>query len=358
MIFPRPQPFGLLPDGQTAELYVLRDSSGFEAHITNYGGIVVRLLVPDRDGQLANVSLGHDHLADYLKKPAYFGALIGRVGNRIAAGRFKLDGKPYDLARNDQPGGVPCHLHGGPVGFDKVLWTATPTEAKGQPALHLTYTSPAGEEGYPGTLAVEVVYALTADHGLSIQYRATTDAATPVNLTNHTYFNLKGAGQGDVLDHVLQLAASRYTPVGADMIPTGEIAPVLGTPFDFTSPQTLGARVHEPHPQLIAGAGYDHNYVLDRTSSDLSLAARVTEPSSGRILEVSTTEPGIQLYGGNFLDGSAANGAGQPYRYRGAFCPETQHFPDSPNQPHFPSIILQPGARYETQTVYRFSTQS
>lgn len=351
------QPFGQLPDGRTAELYTLQAPSGLEAQITNYGGIVVRLLVPDRDGQLVNVSLGFDEVEDYVAKNPYFGALIGRIGNRVAHGRFELDGETYRLATNNDPGGVPCHLHGGTVGFDKVLWTATPTAVDGQPSLHLAYTSPDGEEGYPGTLTVEVVYTLTRDNALRIHYRATTDKATPVNLTNHTYFNLKGAGRGDVLDHQLQLAASSFTPVGPDMIPTGEIAAVAGTPFDFTSPHSLGARVNDDHTQLIAGGGYDHNFVIDRDGPGLAFAARVIEPASGRVMEVLTTEPGVQLYGGNFLDGSLQSPEGLPYVYRGAFCLETQHYPDAPNQPDFPSIILRPGEVYDTITVYKFSTQ-
>jgi aldose 1-epimerase len=351
------QPFGELPDGRHAELYTLRAPSGLEAQITNYGGIVVRLMVPDRDGQLANVSLGFDKVEDYVAETPYFGALIGRIGNRVAHGRFELDGQTYDLATNNEPGDVPCHLHGGLLGFDKVLWTATPTEINGLPALHLAYTSPDGEEGYPGTLRVEVVYSLTSDHALRIQYRATTDKATPVNLTNHTYFNLKGAGQGTVLGHQLQLAASALTPVGTDMIPTGEIMSVEGTPFDFTAPQTLGARVGEAHPQLIAGGGYDHNFVIDREGPGLVFAARVVEPESGRVMEVFTTEPGVQLYGGNFLDGSLTSPDGSPYIYRGGFCLETQHYPDSPNQPSFPSIILRPGEIYDTTTIHRFSTR-
>jgi len=351
------QPFGTLPDNREAELHILRAPSGFEAHITDYGGIVVRLMVPDRDGKLTNVALGYDNVEAYVAKNPYFGALIGRVGNRIANGKFDLDGESYTLATNDEQAGVPCHLHGGLIGFDKVLWKATPTKVDGHPALHLAYTSAAGEEGYPGKLEVEVVYSLTADHGLRMDYRAVTDAATPVNLTNHTYFNLKGAGEGDVLDHELELAATTYTPVGNNMIPTGEIAPVAGTPFDFTKPQSLGDRVGEKHPQLIAGGGYDHNFVLDRPGPELSFAARVTEPTSGRVLEVLTTEPGIQLYGGNFLEGNLSSPDGKPYSYRGAFCLETQHYPDSPNQPNFPSITLRPGERYETTTIYRFSTQ-
>ena len=350
------QPFGTLPDNREAELYVLRNTAGMEAHITNYGGIVVKLMVPDRDGNLANVSLGFDNVEAYVKDNPYFGALIGRVGNRIAKGKFTLDGQSYSLAaNNDTPGGA-CHLHGGLIGFDKVLWKATPTEVDGQPALHLAYTSVDGEEGYPGALEVEVVYSLTSDNGLRMDYRAVTDAATPVNLTNHTYFNLKGAGEGTVLDHQLELAASAFTPVGIDMIPTGDITPVAGTPFDFTTPHTLGARVGDDHPQLAAGGGYDHNYVLDRTGPELSFAARVTEPTTGRVLEVLTTEPGIQLYGGNFLDGTLNSPAGQPYVYRGAFCLETQHYPDSINQPDFPSTVLRPGERYETTTIYQFKT--
>lgn len=350
-------PFGKLPDGRAATLYTLRNAAGFEARISDYGGTVVQLRTADRDGDFANVALGFDSVERYLGRSPYFGALIGRVGNRIASGKFNLDGKTYTLATNNFPAAIPCHLHGGRIGYDKVLWQAEPTSRDGQPALRLTYTSPDGEEGYPGNLAIQVVYSLTADNGLRIDYRATTDQPTPVNLTNHTYFNLKGAGTGPVRNHELMINAHHYTPVDAGLIPTGEIAPVEGTPFDFTAPVPIGQRVNARHAQLQFAGGYDHNWVLDHPPGELALAARVYEPLTGRVLEVLTTEPGLQFYGGNFLDGTLKNSAGQPYIHRGAFCLEAQHFPDSPNQSTFPSIILRPGETYSATTIYRFSAQ-
>lgn len=349
------QPFGKLPDGRAATLYTLRNTHGFEARITDFGGTVVALRTPDRDGTFANVALGFDRVEDYIGRSPYFGALIGRIGNRVAHGRFTLDGQTYTLATNNHPADIPCHLHGGLIGFDKVLWTAEPTTRGDNPALRLTYTSVDGEEGYPGNLQVEVVYSVTADNSLRLDYHATTDQATPVNLTNHTYFNLKGAGAGTILGHELMIVASRYTPVTPGLIPTGEIAPVAGTPFDFTAPHPIGERVNASNDQLKFGGGYDHNWVLDRPAGALGLAARVHEPLTGRTMEVFTTEPGLQFYGGNFLNGTLKNAAGQPYEYRGAFCLETQHFPDSPNQPTFPSIILRPGQTYQSTTVYHFS---
>lgn len=351
-------PFGKLPDGRAVTLYSLRNAHGFEARIMDFGGTVVDLVTPDRDGDFADVSLGFDSVEGYLGRSPYFGALIGRIGNRVADGRFTLDGKTYSLAKNNFPTPeLPCHLHGGLVGYDKVLWAAEPTTRDGNPALRLTYTSPDGEEGYPGTLVIAVTYSVSDDNSLRIDYHATTDQATPVNLTNHTYFNLKGAGAGTILGHELMIVARHYTPVNAGLIPTGEIAPVAGTPLDFTSPHVIGARVNADHQQLTFGGGYDHNWVLDNQDGDLALAARVYEPLTGRVMEVLTDQPGLQFYGGNFLDGTLKNAAGQPYEYRGAFCLETQHYPDSPNQPNFPSIILRPGDTYATTTLYRFSVQ-
>jgi aldose 1-epimerase len=351
------QSFGTLPDGREARLYTLRQPSGFTAEITDFGGAVVRLLVPDRTGRLADVALGFDTVTPYVKDSPFFGALIGRVGNRVAGGQFTLDGQTYPLATNNSPGGIPCHLHGGKLGFDKVLWSAAPALRDAQPALRLRYTSPDGDEGYPGTLSVEVTYSLTADQGLRIDYTATTDRATPVNLTHHGYFNLAGAGRGDVLGHEVMLRARRYTPVTPGLIPTGELAPVADTPFDFTTPHVIGARIGENHAQLRFGGGYDHNWVLDSTDGSLALAATVREPASGRIMEVLTTEPGIQFYTGNFLDGNVPGKSGAAYPYRSGFCLETQHFPDSVNQPNFPSTILRPGQTYRSTTVYRFSAR-
>lgn len=355
---PTRKSFGRLPDGRETHLYTLRGEKGFQVEIADYGGTVVRLLAPDRNGKLADVVLGFSSVEPYPTQSPYFGALIGRVGNRIAHGKFTLDGKTYSLAKNNSPGDIGCSLHGGLVGFDKVIWQAEETKVDGRPALRLRYTSRDGEEGFPGELKTEVVYSLTADNGLRIDYWATTDKPTPVNLTNHTYFNLRGEGQGTILDHELTIHASHYTPVDAGLIPTGEIAPVAGTPFDFTSPHQIGKRIKQRDPQLAFGNGYDHNFVLDATTGgDLVSAATVYEPKSGRVLEVLTTEPGLQFYCGNFLDGKLTGKAGKPYAFRDAFCLETQHFPDSVNQPAFPPTILRPGKTYRSSTVYRFSTR-
>ena len=344
------QPFGKTADGQAVDLYTLTNPNGLEAAITNYGGIVVRLKTPDRNGQLADVVLGFDTLDDYLKGHPYFGAIIGRYGNRIAKGRFQLNGVEYKLAVNNGEN----HLHGGLKGFDKVVWNARDVSTAEAPALELTYTSKDGEEGYPGTLHVTVVYTLTPANELKIDYAATTDKDTIVNLTNHSYFNLAGQGEGDILGHELMINASRFTPVDAGLIPTGELRSVEGTPFDFRKPVAIGARINQDDQQLKYGNGYDHNFVLDRTGDGLVLAARVTEPKSGRVMEVYTTEPGIQFYSGNFLDGSNKGKGGKIYRRRYGFCLETQHFPDSPNKPNFPSTALRPGAKYQSTTVYRF----
>lgn len=349
--------FGKLPDGRDASLYTLVNANGVRADITNYGGIVVRLLVPDRAGKLDDVVLGYNSVEDYVRGSPYFGALIGRVGNRIAHGRFTLDGREHALATNNTPGGIPCHLHGGEVGFDKVLWHAEPLLVDGTPGLRLRYLSRDGEEGYPGNLDVTVHYWLGNDNSLKVEYHATTDRATPVNLTQHSYFNLKGEGRGDILDHVLTLHAPHYTPVDAGLIPTGKIAPVAGTPFDFTTPRRVGERVNADDAQIKFGGGYDHNWVLAPARRELALAAKVHEPESGRVMEVWTEEPGIQFYCGNFLDGTNVGKSGRPYEFRSGFCLETQHFPDSPNQPTFPSTILRPGEHYRTRTVYRFAVE-
>lgn len=351
------QSFGQLPDGRATQLYTLRHTNGFQAEISDFGGTVVRLLAPDRDGKLADVVLGFDSIEPYPKRSPFFGAIVGRVGNRIAGGTFTLDGETYTLATNNSPAGRPCTLHGGVVGFDKVLWDATITTRDGMPALRLTYASKDGEEGFPGTLNVEVVYSLTPDNGLRIDYTATTDKPTPVNLTNHSYFNLRGEGEGTILDHEVTIQAARYTPVGAGLIPTGELAPVAGTPFDFTTPHRVGERIGQRDPQLENANGYDHNFVLDAARGQLALAATVFEPESGRVLEVLTTEPGVQFYSGNFLNGRLTGKSGKPYVFRGALCLETQHFPDSVNQPSFPSTVLRPGETYRSTTVYRFSTR-
>ena len=350
-------PFGQLPDGREVALYSLVNANGMKTDVTNYGAIIVRLFAPDRAGRWDDVVLGYNSLDDYLNASPYFGAIVGRYGNRIAHGRFALDGKTHTLATNNEPGGIPCHLHGGVQGFDKVLWMAEPLLVDNTPGLKLRYLSKDGEEGYPGNLEVTVHYWLGNDNALRIEYHAVTDRATPVNLTQHSYFNLKGEGNGDILGHVLTLRASRLTPVNAGLIPTGEFADVAGTPFDFTTPHAIGARIDAADEQLKWGGGYDHNWVLDHSDEPLARAASVFEPTSGRRMEVWTTEPGLQFYSGNFLDGTHVGKSGRPYRYRNGFCLETQHFPDSPNQPAFPTTILPPGQAYRTTTVYKFSAQ-
>jgi aldose 1-epimerase len=351
--------FGRTPDAREAQLFTLRNANGLRADVTDYGGTVVRLLTPDRHGRFADVVLGFDAVADYVRHTAYFGAIIGRCGNRIAHGRFSLEGKTYSLATNNDPGSAPCHLHGGIKGFDRVFWQAEPRDTPEGSALRLSYRSVDGEEGYPGNVDATVTYTLTADNALRIDYLATTDRATPVNLTNHTYFNLAGEGAGDVLGHALTLHAERYTPVNAGLIPLGALAPVKGTPFDFTASHTIGERIELPHEQLRFAGGYDHNFVLERrgVGQEFSPAATVFEPQSGRLLEVLTTEPGVQFYSGNFLDGSLVGKHGHRYAHRTGFCLETQHFPDSPNHPEFPSVILRPGETFRSTTVYCFSTR-
>lgn len=345
------QAFGKMPGGEEVSLYTLKNSKGMEAAITNYGGIVVSLKVPGRGGAASDVVLGFDSLDGYLKEHPYFGAIIGRYGNRIAKGLFTLNGAQYKLARNNGENS----LHGGLKGFDKQLWTGKEGSSADGPSVELTYVSKDGEEGYPGTLSAKVVYTLTEANELRIDYTATTDKDTVVNLTNHSYFNLAGQGDGTILGHELMLAADRFTPVDSGLIPTGELRPVEGTPFDFRKPTAIGARIEQDDEQLKLGKGYDHNFVLASGGGALALAARVTEPKSGRVMEVLTTEPGIQFYTGNFLDGSVTGKGGKAYAHRYGFCLETQHFPDSPNQPKFPSTVLKPGAEYRTSTVYRFS---
>jgi aldose 1-epimerase len=343
------------------ELFTLSNANGIEVRLIDYGGIILSLMAPDRDGNLGDIVLGYDDLDGYLQVSPYFGALIGRYGNRIAGARFTLDGVEYPLAANNGPN----HLHGGEVGYDKVLWTGTPIEGADGAGVTLAYTSTDGEEGYPGTLSVEVDYVLNNDDELVIDYRASTDKATPVNLTHHSYFNL--AGSGDVLGHELMINADRYTPVDETLIPTGELAPLAGTPFDFSGATPIGARIGDADEQLGFGGGYDHNFVLNRPDPGASigadsaapamiLAARVFDPESGRVLEVETTEPGLQFYSGNFLDGTIIGKNGQVYEHRSGFCLETQHFPDSPNQPDFPPTILRPGEQYRSRTIYRFTT--
>jgi aldose 1-epimerase len=346
------QPYGKTPDGAVVDAYTLTNTHGMTAQIITYGGIVTSLKVPDRAGTMANVVLGYPQIDGYVTDTAYFGAIIGRYGNRIAEGRFTLNGATYSLPTNDKPNS----LHGGSKGFNKRIWQAMEARSPEGQGLTLSYTSPDGEEGYPGTLSVQVTYRLTEQNELRIDYSAKTDKATVVNLTNHSYFNLSGEGTDDILAHQLEIMADRYTPVDATLIPTGELAPVAGTPFDFTKPKTIGANIRDGHPQIVIGRGYDHNFVLQRsTEGSPALAARVREPRTGRVMEVYTTEPGVQFYSGNFLNGTSVGTGGYTYRQGDGFCLETQHFPDSPNKPPFPSTVLQPGAEYKTTTIYRFS---
>jgi aldose 1-epimerase len=340
------QSWGNLPDGRGVDMYTLTNGKGMEASIITLGGIVQSLKVPDKSGTPVDVVNGFENLEPYLKNPAYFGALIGRYGNRIAHGEFKLDGITYHVPKNDGENS----LHGGTEGFNKKLWMAS----QHGNALDLTYVSKDGEEGYPGTLTAKVTYSLTDDNGLRIDYTATTDKSTVLNLTNHTYFNLAGQGEGDILGHELTIEADRFTPVDAGLIPTGELKPVEGTPFDFRKATAIGARINDNDEQLTRGKGYDHNFVLNRKGGSLELAVRVRDPKTGRVMEVLTDQPGVQFYTGNFLDGSLKGKGGKTYPKRCAFCLETQHFPDSPNHPDFPTTELKPGQEYKTSTVYRF----
>ena len=349
--------FGVTRSGQAVSVYTLKNAHDLEVRVIDYGGIILSLKAPDRAGRFADIVLGFDSLGDYERASPYFGAIIGRYGNRIARGHFTLDGKTYALARNNGPN----HLHGGLRGFDKVVWDVTPfgggASGGDSVGLVLRYTSPDGEEGYPGTLRATVTYTLTNQNELIFDYEATTDHATPVNLTQHSYFNLAGDGSGDILGHVVTLNAARFTPVDSTLIPTGTIASVNGTPFDFRAPTRIGARIGQNDAQLRHGLGYDHNLVLERNPGDtLTLAARVVEPSSGRVMEIYTTEPGLQFYSGNFLHGTLHGKGGVVYRHRYGFAMETQHFPDSPNQTAFPSTILRPGQQYRSRTVYKFGT--
>jgi aldose 1-epimerase len=344
--------FGKTANGIPVEIYTLTNANGIELRAMTYGGIITSLKVPDRSGHIGDIVLGFDTIDSYLKDSPYFGALIGRYGNRIAKGQFTLGGTTFKLATNNGPN----HLHGGMKGFDKVLWNAMQAAGPDGVSVTFTRTSPDGEEGYPGNLQVSVRYMLTDKNELMIDYRATTDKATPVNLTQHSYFNL-AADSGDILGHELMLNASRYTPVDETLIPTGELAPVEGTPFDFRKATAIGARIDADHVQLKNGKGYDHNWVLNRTGAGLQRAAFVVEPKSGRTMDIATTEPGIQFYSGNFLDGTITGKGGQVYKHRAGFCLETQHYPDSPNRPDFPSTILQPGQTYASKTVFTFGVQ-
>lgn len=347
------QHWSTLTTGEEIDLYKLRNSPGTEATITNYGGRLVTLCTPDREGKFADIVLGFDNLQGYLAKNPYFGALVGRYANRIANAEFSLNGKTYQLAKNDGPNS----LHGGTRGFDKVVWKAKESSVAGDSALQLTYVSKDGEEGYPGNLTATITYTLTDSDELKIEYEATTDKDTVINLTNHSYFDLTGQFAGSILDHEVTINADRFTPVNSNLIPTGELKDVKGTPFDFTQPARIGARIDEEDEQLKYGIGYDHNFVLNRSGTGLSLAARVKDAKTGRVLEVSTTQPGMQFYTGNHLDGHVRGKGGVMYGFRFGFCLETQHFPDSPNQPTFPSAELKVGQKYQGTTVFKFSVE-
>jgi len=339
-------------DGRPVILYTIRNAHGIEVSAMNYGGIIQSIRVPDRNGKFADVVLGHDTAGGYMPNPPYFGAIVGRYANRIANGSFTLDGKTYTLPKNDGPN----TLHGGTTkSFDKVVWESRPLKDKN--AVEFTYLSRDGEEGFPGNLKVTVTYTLTDSNELQVDYKAESDKATPINVSQHSYFNLKGEGNGDILDHEIMINADKFTPVDKNLIPTGELRPVKGTPFDFTTPAKIGARIDENDEQLVLGHGYDHNFVINRTGPGMALAARVYEPTTGRVLEVTTTQPGVQFYTGNFLDGTITGKSEHVYKRRYGFCLETQHFPDSPNHPNFPTTILKPGEKFHQETVFKFSTK-
>jgi aldose 1-epimerase len=345
------KPFGTTSQGEKVTQYTLTNAKGASVLIITYGGIVTSLKVPDRNGKLADVVLGFKTLSEYEKKSPYFGCLVGRYGNRIAKGEFTLDGHTYHLATNNNG----QSLHGGLRGFDKVVWNAAPAETRQGPSLKLTYVSKDGEEGYPGNLSVTATYTLTNKNELKLVFRAKTDQATVVNLTHHSYFNLAGQGSGDILGHLVTIHADKYTPVDQVLIPTGKQSSVKGTPFDFRKPTAIGARINEEDPQLKNGKGYDHNWVVDKLPGHLGLIAKVEEPRSGRVMEVISTEPGVQFYSGNFLDGTLIGKGGKVYGFRNGFCFEPQHFPDSPNHKSFPSTVLRPGETYRNTIIYRFS---
>lgn len=344
--------FGKLPDGREAKIFTLTNKNGLKARVTEYGAILVSMETPDKAGKVADITHGYDDLAGWLTNTSYFGATVGRFGNRIKDGKFSLDGKEYTLAKNNEPGGIPCALHGGLVGFDKVLWSGKPTGN----GVEFSYTAKDGEEGYPGNLSVKVTYSLNDDNELKWVATATTDAPTVLNLVHHTYWNLSGDPNTSINDHVLTLNAPGYLPTDAGLIPTGEIAPVAGTPMDFTKPTAIGERVEADFQALKLGGGYDHAWVLEK-GNGVRLAARVKDPKSGRVMEVSTDQAAVQFYGGNFLDGSAAGKHGVKYAKRSALCLETEGFPDSPNKPNFPSPVLRPGQTYKHVMIHKFSAE-
>ncbi len=346
--------YGKLPDGQEVGIFTLTNQHGLQAKVTEYGAILVSMKVPDKSGKLADITHGYDTLAGWLTNTSYFGATVGRFGNRIKDGKFSLDGKEYTLATNNHPGDIPCHLHGGLKGFDKVLWSG---KAVGNNSVELTYVAKDGEEGYPGNLTVKVTYALTDDNELKWEAKATTDAPTILNLVQHTYWNLSGDPATTINDHVLMLAADHYLPTNAGLIPTGEISPVAGTPMDFTKPTAIGKRVEADFEALKLGGGYDHAWVFKKDEG-VRLNARVKDPKSGRVMEISSDQPAIQFYGGNFLDGKSVGKGGVAYAKRTAFALETENFPDAPNKPSFPSALLRPGETYTHSMVFKFSTES
>lgn len=346
-------PFGTLPDGTAVSLYLLKNTLGTEMSVITLGGTITSLKTADRNGVIEDVVLGYDSIAGYIKAPSFFGALVGRYGNRIAKAKFTLDGNTYTLAKNNGEN----HLHGGLKGFDKVVWQAVPSTTNEGAVLKLTYLSKDMEEGYPGNLSVEVTYTLTNDNELKIAYYATTDKKTVVNLTNHSYFNLSGNTRRDILGHTLSLAASRFLPVDKGLIPTGELMDVKGTPFDFTTPTVVGLRINSDHPQIKTGIGYDHCWVFDKEPNTLGLGATLYDSISGRYMEMFTTEPATQFYSGNFLTGAVTGKFNTVYNQRWGLCLETQHYPDSPNQSAFPTVVLNPGEAYKTETVYKFSAR-
>jgi aldose 1-epimerase len=356
MTIPQPEPFGTMPDGSAIEVFTLTNCHGLRLRAMTYGAVVLSLETPDRAGRMGDVMLGHHTLEDYLRDPSFQGTVAGRYANRIAHARFTLDGQTYTLAANNHPSGIACALHGGLKGFDKAVWKAEGLSRDDAQGVRFRHLSPHGDEGYPGNLEVSITYWLTDTNEWKIEYESRTDQATPVNLTQHAYFNLKGEGCGDILDHSLTIHASRFTPVSAGLIPTGELRAVAGTALDFTKPNVIGARIGADDEQLRFAGGYDHNFVLDHADGDLTPAACVHEPVSGRVMEVLTTEPGMQFYTGNFLTGEHCGKSGSHYHYRHGFCLETQHFPDSPNQPGFPTTILRPGETRRSTTIYRFRT--
>lgn len=342
--------YGKMPDGREVSIFTLTNKNGLKARVSEYGAILVSMETPDKTGKLADITHGYDTLEGWLGNTSYFGATVGRFGNRIAHGKFTLDGKGYTLATNNDPGGIPCHLHGGTKGFDKVLWSGKPTDSNG---VEFTYVSADGEEGYPGNLTVKVSYTLTDDNELKWEAAATTDAPTIVNIVHHSYWNLSGDPDSSINDHVLQLNAPNYLPTNIGLIPTGRIAPVAGTPMDFTKPVVIGERIAADFEALKYGGGYDHCWVLEK-GKDVRLAAKLKDPRTGRVMEISTDQPAIQFYGGNFLDGSVVGKGGVKYAHRTALCLETENFPDAPNQPDFPSAVLRPGETYRHRMIHRF----